>query len=158
VLQQVLVNVTAATDVMKILIPPHLHRTLILNEHLHQSGYDLHPAYVFICIDPYETISHVSYRPMHLQGVSDLLNVRDPILPPVCTTHLVPSLQEEATRRHAAVRRNTMPSFVASRLLRPSPTMHPLQPTFLHHLRKFLHSLSGRTRLLLFGILNFVIH
>jgi hypothetical protein len=49
-LRQVLLNVTAATDVMKILIHPHLHRTLILNEHLHQCRLTLGSMEAAICV------------------------------------------------------------------------------------------------------------
>ncbi|KAJ8582337.1 hypothetical protein M405DRAFT_830816, partial [Rhizopogon salebrosus TDB-379] len=49
-LQQVLVKVTAATDVMKILIHPHLHRTLILNEHLHQCRLTLGSMEAAVCV------------------------------------------------------------------------------------------------------------
>ncbi|KAJ8592449.1 hypothetical protein M405DRAFT_812639, partial [Rhizopogon salebrosus TDB-379] len=49
-LQQVLVKVTAATDVMKILIRPHLHRTLILNEHLHQCRLTLGSMEAVVCV------------------------------------------------------------------------------------------------------------
>jgi hypothetical protein len=53
-LQQVLVKVTAATDVMKILIRPHLHRTLILNEHLHQCGLTLGSMEAVVCVSDVE--------------------------------------------------------------------------------------------------------
>jgi hypothetical protein len=49
-------------------------------------------------------------------------------------------LQSDAARRFVAVPRNAVSSSVAPRLLRPSPTTYPLQPTFLHHIRKFLRS------------------
>ena len=56
-LQQVLVKVTAATDVMNILIHPHLHQTLILNEHLHQYKLMLESMEAAVCVSDCSVVS-----------------------------------------------------------------------------------------------------
>jgi hypothetical protein len=87
------------------------------------------------------SLSNNSYRPTHLKIPTTVIHstyviqfflfyVTDPAL----------LLQSDAARRFVAGRRNAVSPSIAPRPLRPSPTTYPLQPTFLHHIRKFLRS------------------
>jgi hypothetical protein len=80
------------------------------------------------------SLSNNSNRPTHLKIPTTVIHstyviqfflfyVTDPAL----------LLQSDAARRFVAVRRNAVSSSIA-------PRPYPLQPTFLHHIRKFLRS------------------